>query len=106
MQSVDPAILTYQLNAGAIEEVEAVYDAGISVPLGTDLPTYASLAAASTANAVCDTCLAEGFIKLGSIPFGAVTADLKGDIQATNGLYVAAHGSILRYDSAGLRWFH
>ena len=95
-QLVDPAILTYQLHAGSIQEVEAVYDAGIDVPVGTDYPTYAALAAASTGVGLHDTCLAGGFIKLGIIPIGTVTADLKGDLQTSPNVYVGNHGSIMR----------
>lgn len=95
-QLVDPFILTYQLHAGAIENIEAVYDSGISIPLAIDYATYAALEAATVPAGTYATCLAVGFFRLGSIPVGQVTADLSGDIDNINGTYVGRHASISR----------
>lgn len=83
---VVPATLIYQLNDGPIEAVDAVYDRGVELTAGSDYASYALLAAASTASAHYDTCLAAGLIKLGSSPSGTVTADFQGD--KTGGTFV------------------
>lgn len=95
-QLVDPQILTYQLHAGAIDSIEVVYDAGVAVPFSADYPTYAALVASGVAPGSYASCLAEGFFRLGSIPVGQVTADLRGDIDNINGFYVGRHASISR----------
>lgn len=72
---VAAAQLTYQIHDGAIDAVFAVRDRGVPLSFGADRANYAALAAASISAGHYDTCLAEGFIRLGSVPEGTVTAD-------------------------------
>lgn len=95
-QLVDPWILTYQVHAGAINNIGAVYDSGVGVSLTVDYPTYTGLAEAALAPGTYATCVAEGFFRLGSIPVGEVTADVSGDRDNTTGEYVGTHAAILR----------
>jgi hypothetical protein len=76
---VDPTNLTYQLHDGSIQSVDAVYDRGAGLTAGSDYATYADLIAATVTEGSFGTCLAEGFIKLGSKPQGTLTADLHGE---------------------------
>jgi len=96
LQLVDPAILTYQAHSGAMESVQNVYDAGVALPFDADYPTYASLASATITAATYATCLAEGYVRLGSIPAGAVTADVRGHIDQVSGNYVSVPASVIR----------
>jgi hypothetical protein len=74
----DPSLLIYQVNDGAIQAVTAVYDRGSALTPGADFATYALLTAASPGAGTYITCLALGFIRLGSSPVGTVTADISG----------------------------
>jgi hypothetical protein len=76
---VVPSLLIYQVNDGPVQDITAVYDRGSALTQGTDYATYALLAAASVTGGFYGTCLAEGFLKLGSSPAGTVTADVSGD---------------------------
>lgn len=102
---VDSAQLIYQLNNGRIKSVSAVYDKGVALTAdstsgspdaGTakDAATYAALEALSVAAGKYVTCLAEGYIKLGSTPAGTVTCDFAGD--ALGGAFISTTGTILR----------
>lgn len=70
---VDAAELTYQLHDGAVDVVASVRDRGVPLSFGADRANYAALIAAAPAAGSYDTCLAEGWIKLGSVPDGTVT---------------------------------
>lgn len=91
----DQARLIGQLHDGSIQSVLAVRDQGVALTPGADHADYATLEAAIPAPGSYDTCLALGFVKLGSIPSdnGEVTADFEGD---NDGGYVSTIGSILR----------
>lgn len=101
--AVDASLLTYQLNDGRIHGVNAVYDRGAAltpnstspdVPVAIDYATYAALEAAPVASGGFITCLAEGFIKLGSVPSGTITVDFEGD--SLGGTFVSTTGAIIR----------
>lgn len=92
---VDSAQPTYQAHDGTMQSVDAVYDRGVPLTFGSDRANYAALVAASVAAAHYDTCLAEGFIKLGGLPVGTPTADVHGE-----------NGSGFIYKTADIvRWF-
>src|SRR5262245_37300546 len=90
---VIPAFLTYQVNDGAIQAIDAVYDAG---GLLTNLGNFANVAAMNAAviSSGYVTCLAEGFFRLGASPFGKVTADVRG---ANAGGYVQTTADIVKF---------
>lgn len=90
---VDQAKLIYHLHDGKIDAVLAVRDKGVSLMFGADLANYGLLDAAATAPGTYDTCLAAGFIKLGSSPAGQVRVDLRGDAE---GGYVETAAAIVR----------
>jgi hypothetical protein len=73
--SVNTSKLVYQISAGQIASVEAVYDRGAALTAGTDYANSGLLLAASPGAGTYDTCLAEGLIRLGASPAGAVTVD-------------------------------
>ncbi len=81
--------LIYQAHDGPINAVTAVYDRGVQLTLEAsvgDQPTIAALNSFSIASGKYATCLAQGFIRLGSSPAGSagsVTANVQGD--ATGG---------------------
>lgn len=91
-QIVDPSILIYQLHAGTMNSVTAVYDRGIAIPFHSDFDTYIDLAAATLPPQTYATCLAAGCIRLSIAPLGVVTADIRGD---NNGGYVDEHANII-----------
>ena len=95
-QILDPAIVTYDLHAGPVSSVEAVYDMGVEMPFSADYPTYNALIAASVPAGSYATSIAAGKMRLGFQPAGDVTVDLRGDIDNSNGSYVGQHASILR----------
>lgn len=72
---VNASKLTFQVNDGAVEEI-AVYDRGAALDLGVDHATSALLQTATVAAGEFDTCLAEGYFRLGSMPAGEITADV------------------------------
>jgi hypothetical protein len=71
----------FQVSDGAINSVFGVFDKGAALTLDTSIGTsgdFASLAllqAATVAASKYATCLAGGYIKLGSIPAGQITVD-------------------------------
>jgi hypothetical protein len=73
---VNTSKLTYQVNSGAISSIDAVYDSGVALTFGTDFATSALLQAATVPASKYDTCLAEGYFRLGTSPVGEVTADI------------------------------
>jgi hypothetical protein len=91
--AVIPGELVYQVNAGPVQAISAVYDQGY--PLGgptADFATSALLRAATVTDGYFATCLAEGVFKLGA-PASQVTADVQGD---SGGGYVNTRGTIIR----------
>jgi hypothetical protein len=90
---VVPNLLIYQVHDGEIESADSVYDRGTALTFSADYATYADLSAATVAAGYYATCLAFGFIKLGSTPAGTVTADLHGD---ADGGYVETSADIVR----------
>ncbi len=72
---VNTAKLVYQVNDGAINAVPAVYDRGVALTVGANYATSALMLAAAPAAGSFVTCLAEGYIRLGSSPAGVVTCD-------------------------------
>lgn len=80
---VDAALLIYQINDGPVEDILGVFDQALGLTFGADFATYALLAASTPALSHYNTCLAEGFFKLGSTPNGVVTDDAKGDASGS-----------------------
>lgn len=75
-----------QLSVGRINAILAVKDGGLALTsTGIDYPNYAALAAAADASLIplgyYSTCLAEGMLATGSIPFKQLTADFEGDSE-------------------------
>lgn len=73
---VDPSTLTYQVHDGAIEAVDAVYDAGLALTQVAGTPGAGQYSVDAAA----------GTFRLGASAAGTVTADLRGD--RTGGTYV------------------
>lgn len=72
---VNSSKLIYQINDGAIASVSGVYDKGVALTFEADVATNALLQATAPAAGYYRTCLAEGFIRLGSTPTGLITCD-------------------------------
>ncbi len=89
---VNTAKLTYQVSDGALASVEGVYDRGAALSFSSDHATSALLQAATVAGGTFVTCLAEGYLRLGAAPAGAVSVD------ATQGTTAAARtaGQVLK----------
>lgn len=104
---VNASTLIYQVHAGPVAAVEAVYDQGLALTATTDYPTVAALTAATFAAGQYATCLNSGLLRLWAKPAGAVTADVRGD---ASGGYVSTVSGIMErilrtragYDSAAL----
>lgn len=88
------ALPIYQINDGPFEAVLGVRDKGVQLTFAADYATYAALAAASISASHYATCLAQGYIRLGSEPTGLVTADVKGDNRDG---YVETTADIVRW---------
>lgn len=73
---VNTAKLTYQVSDGPVAAISAVYDRGASLTPGVDHSTSALLTAATVSAGTYQTCLAEGFFRIGSSPTGQITADV------------------------------
>lgn len=81
---VDPTNLIYQVNDGAIFAIDAVYDRGATLTAsGTDVSGYAALAAQAVSAGEFATALDSGLFKLGALPSGLVTSDVRGDADPT-----------------------
>lgn len=91
---IDAANLIYQVHDGAVEAISAVYDRGAALSLNADRANYAALAAGVPGGGNFDTCIAEGYIKLGGSPDGQITADVEGD--KTGGDYAENTAEIVR----------
>lgn len=81
VSSITPVIvntskLTYQISDGAVNSIDAVYDKGAALTPGADYATSALLQAASPSAGTFITCIAEGYLRLGSSPVGTITVDV------------------------------
>lgn len=72
---VNSSKLTYQINDGAIASVGAVYDKGIGLTFHADETNVANLEAHDPPAGKYSTCLALGYIRVGSLPAGLLTCD-------------------------------
>ncbi len=72
---VNTSKLTYQINDGAVQSIDAVYDKGAALTPGSDYATGALLNAATVSAGTFATCKAEGYFRLGASPTGTITCD-------------------------------
>lgn len=82
-QMVDATKRILQLTDGAMWAVSAMRNNGVAWGPGTNRASYAAMDAATPAASVFDTCLAEGYIRLGSGTLGDITVDFTGDCTVT-----------------------
>ena len=78
--------LVYQVSCSSVLAIDAVRDGGAPLAFGADYGTYELLAAATVAPGAYATCIALGLFRLGSAPVYLITADVRGDNDAINGL--------------------
>ncbi len=93
---VNASKLIYQVHDGPVDTILAVYDSGAALTFsGTDHADSATMIAAlQPAAGTYDTCIAEGFIRIGApTVHQRVTVDLKGD--KTGGVYVESAADII-----------
>lgn len=83
--TVNAVLLLYALSCSSIAGVDAVRDGGVPLDFDADYLSYATLAAATVPAGHYATCLAEGFIRLGSKPVFPVTVDFRGDADVILG---------------------
>lgn len=81
---VNTSRLIYQLNNGAINSVEAVYDGGVALTAGATYATLADLQATAPAAGQYRVYLAGGYFRLGSSPVYEITADATQGAAAGN----------------------
>lgn len=81
---VNTSKLTYQVNSGAVSSIDAVYDNGVLLTAGTNHANSTLLQAATPTAGTYDTCIAEGYLRLGSSPAGEVTVDVTQGAAASN----------------------
>lgn len=81
---VNTSKLTYQVNDGAVASIPAVYDRGLALTPGANYATSALLQAATPGAGTFDTCLAEGYFRLGSTPAGKISADVTQGAASAN----------------------
>jgi len=74
-------MLIYQVHNGPIHDALAVYDKAAALEFEADQPTLSALQSGTVSAGKYQTCLNEGYIRLGSIPVGGVTADVQGQIK-------------------------
>jgi hypothetical protein len=89
-----PNQLIYQVHDGATQSIDAVYDRGVPLTVGSDVASYAALAAGAVTPGAFATCKALGLFKLGSSPSGTVTADVHGD---NSGGYIEKTADVVRW---------
>lgn len=76
----DAVSLIYSIcGNGRLDEIAAIYDSGIGLPIVADVPDLATLRAATVPPGYAATCVAEGLFRLGARPHGWVTLDATGD---------------------------
>jgi hypothetical protein len=78
-QLVSPGYLIYQIHGGPVQSIDAVYDSGVSLDFDADVTSFDAIQQRVVPAGEYATCLARGYIKLGSTPIGQVTVDLHGD---------------------------
>lgn len=80
--AVPPLVIPNELlyEVGDIAAVAAVYDRAVALTFGADFATVALLRAAVVIAGRYSTCVADGYVKLGSTPSGTITADLIGTV--------------------------
>jgi hypothetical protein len=81
---VNTSKLTYQVNSGAVASIDAVYDNGVALTPGTNHANSAALQAAAVTASTFDTCIAEGYFRLGTSPVGEITVDVTQGAAASN----------------------
>jgi len=81
---VNSSKLTYQINDGAIAAVGAVYDRGVALTFHADEPNVADLEAHNPPSGKYATCLALGYIRVGSVPTGILTCDATQGAASSN----------------------
>lgn len=81
---VNTSKLTYQVNNGAVQSIDAVYDQGVALTPGDDFATVADLHDEVVSAGTYITCLAQGYFRLGSAPVGEITADVTQGASAAN----------------------
>lgn len=81
---VNTSKLTFQVSDGAVNDIAAVYDRGVSITKGADYATSALLQAAAPGAGTYITCFAEGYFRLGTSPTGQITADVVQGAAASN----------------------
>lgn len=81
---VNTSKLTYQVNDGAVQSIDAVYDQGEALTPGDDFDTVADLHDEVVAEGTYITCKALGYFRLGSAPVGQITADVTQGAAAAN----------------------
>jgi hypothetical protein len=89
---VDSANLIYQVHAGEIQDVPAVYDRQIVLTQGADYTDQAQMLSVAPSAGQYRVWKAGGYFRLGAAPAGTITADVEGD--ATGG-YVDTTADIL-----------
>ena len=73
---INTSKLTFQVNDGAVNDIGAVYDRGVSITKSTNHATSALLQAATVTAGTYQTCFAEGYFRLGTNPAGLITCDV------------------------------
>jgi hypothetical protein len=81
---VNTSRLIYQLNNGAINSVEAVYDGGVALTAGATYPDQATMESTAPAAGQYRVWLAGGYFRLGSSPVFEITADATQGAAAGN----------------------
>jgi hypothetical protein len=75
---VNATFLIYQVNDGAVQSIDAVYDRGVALTFSANFATYALLKAASISAGFYSTCTAQGYFRLGALG-EFITCDVHGD---------------------------
>jgi hypothetical protein len=97
---IDPEALIYQVHDGAIDAVTAVYDRGLALTFEANV---ADISAGIVSAGHFKVQRSGGYIRLGSVPTGIVTADIRGD--KAWGVYVSSAPKIafrIAHDRGGL----
>ncbi|MGE0446383.1 MAG: hypothetical protein AB7P99_14240 [Vicinamibacterales bacterium] len=76
---VDSVKLIYQVHAGAVDDIPAVYDRGVALVRGTDYASQSDLTTTAPTAGQYRVWPDGGYYRLGGTPAGTVTADVQGD---------------------------
>ena len=76
-QVLDPAMLTYQVATWPLTSAFRIYDAGVRIPVTSFVADYSALHSTNADPGEAAVCLSQARFKLGSPPFGRVTADIR-----------------------------